>query len=255
MNRLSLAGAALLAGALAASCASHPPADGAAATPLVVGCDFTNAPFAWRDGARPPEGRDVEMTRALCARLGRPLVWEQRPFDQLLGGVERGQLDAAVATLGITPERAERVAFTDPYFETDVLALVRAGDGEPRTLADLHGRPVAAGVGTTSERAVRLRVPGAVLAVPSDKDGSSVALLLAGAIDAAIMDGPDARDAARDDPRLTWIAEPLAAERYAIAVRPDAPELVAALNAALAELREEGVLAELDERYGTTAAR
>ena len=222
--------------------------------PLVVVCDFANPPFASREGSQPPVGRDVEMTREIARRLGRPLVWRQLPFDALLDTVEACEADALVATMGVTPERAARVPFSEPYFETDVLALVRAGEGEPTTLDELNGCSVAAGIGTTSERAVRLRLPGAVIAVASEKGDSSVERLLAGEIDAAVMDGPDARDLADADPRLTWIGEPLAEERYSIAVRPDDPLLLTEINAALIALREEGYLAQLDERFGLIAS-
>lgn len=240
----------VLLGLLGAGCRSAAE-DEVVVPPLVVGCDFTNAPFAFREGVEPPYGRDVEMTRALAARIGRPLMWEQLPFDELLDAVEAGRVDAVVATMGVTAERAARVEFTAPYFETAVLAVVRAED-RSLTLGGLDGEPVAAGLGTTSERAVEKRLPASRIAAATEKGGSSVERLLAGEVRAAIMDGPDAQDLVREDSRLAILSEPLAAERYSIAVRPDAPELVTALDAALEALRAEGVLRELDERFGLT---
>ncbi|QDU66002.1 substrate-binding periplasmic protein [Engelhardtia mirabilis] len=244
---------ALIAAAVACSLACSSPrseSDLYPGPPLVVGCDFANPPFASREGALPPVGRDVEMTRELARRLGRPLIWRQLPFDELLDAVEDCEVDAVVATMGVTPEREARVPFSEPYFVTDVLALVRVGDGQPRTLDELDGQAVAAGAGTTSERAVRLCLPNSTIAVASEKGDTSVDRLLAGEIAAAVMDGPDARDLARENPRLTWIEEPLAEERYAIALRPDDPNLRKEVDAALGAMREEGFLALLDQRFG-----
>ena len=161
--------------------------------------------------------------------------------------LERGEIDAVIATLGATPERAERVPLSEPYFLTSLLVVVRQGDGEPTRLDELNGRTVSAGIGTTSERALRAKLSAAIAAAPSEKGESSVERLLAGEVDALIMDGPDALDFAREYPdKLAVIEEPLAEEHYVIAVKPSADELLARINAALAELRENGRLRMLD---------
>ena len=153
---------------LCAACASGP----YGAAPLRVGSDLDNAPFAFVDGSGSARGRDVEMMQELAARLGRELVWVRMPFADLLPAVEEGAVDAVCATMGITPERAERVAFTRPYYHTAIAVVVRAGDDEPTSLADLDGMRVSGAAGTTSERAVRLHLPNArpAAAAPEPKN-------------------------------------------------------------------------------------
>jgi len=230
-----------------AACASS---DGVDGPELLVASDLDNPPFAWVDDDGVPRGRDVEMMQLLAERLERELVWERLAFDALLPAVELGRVDCACATLGITPERAERVAFSRPYFETTIAVLARAGHGEPTRPDELAGRRVSAGAGTTAERALRARLPHAVPALESKNGASAAERLLAREIDAAVMDAPAARRAAAESAgRLVVLPAPLGVERYAIAVDPSRPELVAAIDAALAELRAGGRLAELNARF------
>lgn len=219
--------------------------------PLVVASDLDNPPFAGVDAAGNAVGRDVEMMEALAARMDRQLRWERLPFDELLDAVEAGEVDAVCATLGRTPERVERVPFTRPYFETSIAVVVRMGMAEPKSFGELAGRPVAGAVGTTSERAIRRRLPDAVFS-PTTKDGvTSADRLRSGEVDALVMDGP-AADAlvASSDGDFFRLPEPLDREAYAIALRGDDPDLVQALDAALSTMLDDGTIAALDAAHG-----
>lgn len=251
-----IGGALIVAASLALMFAcSAPPAVAPLPDPIVVVSDLDNMPFAGVDAEGRPVGRDVEMMEALGAAIGRPVQWRRQAFETLLPAVQANLVDAACATLGVTPERAERVGFTAPYFETVVTVVVRAGDREPKRWADLDGLRVAAGVGTTSERAVRRVLPRAI-AVIENKDGlTSAERLLVGEVDGVAMDGPAAAAMVASAPgALTTLTAPLTAERYAIAVRPDDPELLRALDGALAEMRRTGALAVLDARWKLESA-
>jgi len=221
---------------LGGGCATPP----AARPALVVASDLDNLPFAGVDADGRPIGRDVELMERLAAGIGRRVEWRRMPFAELLGAAERGEVDVVCATLGITPERAERVLFTRPYFETSIAVVVRAGPpdgGEPTTLAELAGRAVAAGAGTTSERAVRLRLPEAVGVFENERETPTEQRLAAREIDAAVMDGP-AADAlvAASGGRLVRLAQDLDRERYALALAPGRTRLKSQLDRELARL-------------------
>lgn len=234
-------------------CASEPPT--VERGRLVAASDLDNAPFAWMEGGR-ARGRDVEMMERVAELVDLELDWERLPFPELLPAVEDGRVDCVCATLGITGERAERVAFSAPYFETTIVVLARAGAGEPQQLDELAGRVVAAGAGTTSEAALRERLPHAIPFEAEKDDATTAERLLARAIDAAVLDAPAARRiAAESEGRLVVLEPPLAVERYAIAIDPSRPELKAAIDVALDELRRNGALDELDARYGLTQDR
>ena len=241
--------ASLLVLGLAACSADAP--KGVASIPLTVASDLDNLPFAGVDASGRAVGRDVEMMEEIALELGLWVDWRRVPFDRLLPALEAGEVPVVCATLGITPERAERVLFSRPYYRTAIVALVRAGDGEPRSLADLADRPVAAGAGTTSERAVRNRLPQA-RGVFENKTGlSSPERLTSGEVDAVIMDGPAAAALAEaSEGRLTVLAEALAEELYALALHPEADELKRRIDRVLARFEASGRLDALNAAHG-----
>jgi ABC-type amino acid transport substrate-binding protein len=230
---------ALLLGA----CSSTPP--------IVVASDLDNAPFAWVDDEGVPAGRDVEMMAVVGRMLDRPVVWRRMDFDQLLPAAERGEVDVVCATVGITPERNQRVDFSRPYFTTQLAVVVRAGEGEPLCTADLQGRPVAAAAGTTSERAVRRSLPETV-GVFESKDGlSSLERLLLGEVDAMVMDGPAADALVRMSAgTVVRLPENLGEEKYALAIPKDRDTLRAQIDDCLRTLALGGSFARWNARFG-----
>ncbi len=241
---------ALLLLPLLSACASagrDEPGSPAPTGPIVVASDLENPPFAYVDDEGRPAGRDVEMMTRVAELVGRELHWRRMPFPELLDRCAAGGVDVVCATLGVTEERARRVGFTVPYYETALAVLVRTGEGEPAILADLVGRRVGAGAGTTSESAVRSRLFNSHgVFGPKSAD-----LLVAGGVDAAVMDGPNARAlAASSAGKLRVLPQDLGSESYALAVAPERGELLRDLDRALRVFAESGTLAELDRRFG-----
>lgn len=216
-------------------------------SPLVVASDLDNLPFAGVDAEGTPIGRDVEMMES----LGREIEWRRMPFEELLGAVEAGEVDVVCATLGFTPERAERVGFTGPYYTTTISAVVRNEPNRPERLGHLAGKRVGAGAGTTSQLAVRNLLPHAVVEVGAKSTLGSLERLLSREVDCLVMDGPAARAlVASSDGRLAVMDQALDVEAYCLAVRPDDPDLAQELSQALEALETSGALAELDEKHG-----
>jgi polar amino acid transport system substrate-binding protein len=251
---LALVSAMLAACAACAACAARATARGAA-RPLRVASDLDNPPFAWVELDGQPGGRDVDMMTELAVLLGRPLEWQRMAFAELLPAVERGAVDVACATLGVTPERAERVRFTRPYFETRLAVVVRAGSGEPEELADLEGRRVGGGAGTTAERAILRELPRARGVFESESERPALERLLAADVDALVMDAPAAEAlVAASTGRLRVLAADLGPERYALALPMDSAALERQLSRALDVLERRGRLAELDREHGLASA-
>ena len=228
-------------------CHSGPPL-GRAGAPLRVGSDLTNAPFAFVADDGRPSGLEVAMLHRLAEELGRPLEIHRIPFEELITAVEAGEIDIACATMGITEERAKRVAFTEPYFRTSIAVVVRDRPGDPQTIKDLATARLSASKGTTSEFAVRARLPHATIAA-EEKDGAPVATrLLQGTLDGAVMDGPNADALAAETLGLKVLAEPLAEERYAMVLAKDAKRLLRQVNDAIETLERKRELPTLPER-------
>ena len=236
-----------LSGFAVVGCATTP----GAPEPLVVFSDLANPPFAEVDAGGVPRGRDVEMMEELARILERPLEWRRRPFEELLPAAATGEAEIVCATLGVTPERKRQVAFSTPYFVTSIAVVVRSGDGEPQRLEDLSGRRVAAGAGTTSERALRRHLPDCTPVLENKANLSSAERLLSGEVDAAVMDAPNAEALVRDGGgRLVRLAESLAVESYALALPKSKRATLARVNSGLRILYRRGTLRVLDEKFG-----
>jgi polar amino acid transport system substrate-binding protein len=219
-----------------------------------VASDLDNRPFAFVDDDGRPAGRDVEMMEHLALACGLELQWRRTPFAELLEALERGEADVVCATLGVTPERRERVEFTRPCFETTQAVLVRAGEGEPQWLSDLAGRRVAASGDTTSGRAARARLARSELVLESKAGLAPGERLLSREVDAVVLDRPAADAHARESAgALRVLDEQLAVERYALAVRRERADLRERLDLALRALAD--TWAELDGAYGLAPER
>jgi len=216
--------------------------------PLVIASDLAHYPFVHLDAHGEPAGRDVEMMDAIGRLLGRPNEWRRMPFGAVLDAVAAGEASVGCATIGHTPERAERVLFTRPYFRTTLSVLVREGDDEPRELSALAGRRVHAAAGTTSERAARERLPDAVLV--TDGGADPLRLLLSGEVDALVEDGPDAERHAREHQGLRVLPRTLGEETYHLVVPPDRPGFARRLDELLDHLEASGELALYSKRHG-----
>lgn len=240
-----------LAVAALAACASAP----SGCVPLLVASDLDNRPFAWLQPDGAPAGRDVEMMEDLARRLGRPLVWMRMPFDQLLPAAREGRVDVVCATLGVTPEREETVDFSVPYFRTQLAVVVADGPTAPTSLANLSGRRVGAGLGTTSERALRQALPQALPVLENKAGLPALERLLSGAVDALVMDGPAADTLVAAAPgRLHRLQETLGPEHYAL-VLPPGSALRVSLDRALLAHERDGTAARLDAAHGLLSTR
>lgn len=212
---------------------------------IVVYSDMLNPPFSSWDDDGHAVGLEVDIVADAARQLGRRVTWIEKPFRELLPGVASGDADISASTIGITPERAKSVTFSRPYFETEIVALVRRGVGEPTSLESLAELRIGAGATTTAEAAAKKRFPRAEI-VTSVSDGDSMrAMLERGDVDAWVLDRTAAEraieenSAARsEDDSIAEIAIPepgaLARESYGFAfARPADDALVDAVNAAI----------------------
>lgn len=87
------------------------------------------APYAFIESGGEVTGAEIELAKVVVARLGIPRIeWRLYEFGQLIPALEDGQIDAIVAGMFITPERAERVSFSEPTFHVQQGLLVAAGN-------------------------------------------------------------------------------------------------------------------------------
>ncbi len=98
--------------------------------PLRVGVNATREPVIFVDENQEISGHDAEMAREIGARLNRPVEFLDMRWDALIPALQSGKLDLIVSGMSYTAERAERVDFTDDYYQTPLVMMVRREAGQ-----------------------------------------------------------------------------------------------------------------------------
>src|SRR5256885_827307 len=128
----------------------------AASTPeLVWAADAEGgAPYTFPDPRNPARivGFEVDLADALAARMGRKARFVQNQWDGLVPGLERGEYDVVINGLEITPERAEKINFSNPYFYSTLTITKRINDDRIQKPEDLRGLTVGVLKVTYAER-------------------------------------------------------------------------------------------------------
>lgn len=204
-------------------------------------------------------GMEVDFATELQTSLGVPVEIVATPWDDLIPDLLGGRIDVVMSGMSITPERALRVRFTDPYLDVGQMALIR-GDQRATLAAPgalyREGWRVAVIADTTSAEFAASRLPSAIV-VPYTSVDDAVEAVRREEADYFIHDAPTiwriTADPEHIDGDLLGLFEPLTEERIAWSVRPDDAALADALNATLARWRESGRLGEIQSRWIRTA--
>jgi len=219
---------------------------------ITVAIENAYLPFNFIDQATgEPRGWDYDAIAEICARLNCVPVYQETSWDGMITAVSQGQYDMAADGITITEERAQIVDFSDGYIRTAQVVLVRAGEDRFSSGEELAANPeflVASQVGTTNfDTAVEL--VGAERVQSFETFGVAVQALLAGDVDAVIMDdNAGSGYIGANEGLLDVVGEPLTSEELGF-IFPKGSDLVEPINAALASMREDGTLDALYEKW------
>lgn len=209
---------------------------------LVMGTNAEFPPFETRGGADGSEvvGFDVEVAKAIAAKVGLPLKVEDMKFDSLLPALDAGKVDLVLAGMTITPERAQNVDFSAPYYKATQVVLIRKGDPVPAAKEDLKGRTIAVQLGTTGDgAAVEITGQENVRQFTSTMD--AVVELMNSKVDFVIIDEqPAVQFQKKNANDLELVRLAFDDEFYGVAVKKGNAALLAKVNEALAEIAADG---------------
>ncbi|CAM4000812.1 transporter substrate-binding domain-containing protein [Deinococcus frigens] len=154
---------------------------------LKIGMEGTYAPFTYKDDKGVLTGFDVDIARAVAAKLGLKPEFVLTEWSGILAGLQAGKYDVIVNQVGITPERQKAIGFSAPYaYSSPQIIVKKAGNLTPGTLADLKGKRVGVGLGSNFEK--QLRDAGGINVVTYPGAPEYLADLAAGRLDAAYND-------------------------------------------------------------------
>ncbi|MFD1328984.1 amino acid ABC transporter substrate-binding protein [Mycoplana ramosa] len=213
-----------------------------------VGTEGTYAPFTYHDQTGKLVGFDVEIGEAVAAKLGVKVEFLEGKWDGLIAGLDANRYDAVINQVGITDARKQKYDFSDPYIASKAVLVVRADDDSIKDFADLKGKKSAQSL--TSNFGKLAQENGAEL-VGTDGFDQSIQLVLTGRADATINDSLSFLDFKKHKPdaNVKIAAEQADADYSGIIVRKGEPELVDAINKALAEIKADGTYQKIADKY------
>ncbi|GAA1723013.1 amino acid ABC transporter substrate-binding protein [Microbacterium paludicola] len=256
LTRITTVAAASVALLALAGC-SQPAAEGPAAEgpaaladgTLIVATEGTYPPFSYHeDGAGELTGYDVEVAKAVGEKLGVEVQFEETQWDAIFAGLDAGRFETIANQVTINDERKAKYAFSTPYTVSPGVIVVPEDNTDITSFDDLEGKTTAQSM--SSNWGALAEESGAdVQAV--EGWAQSIALLEQGRIDATINDKLTFLDYAKQHPDapIKIAAETPEAGEMAFVFTKENAELAEAIDGALAELAEDGTLAELGEQF------
>lgn len=220
---------------------------------LTVGSDTTYPPMEFIDDqTREIVGFDVDMMNEIGRRINAEVEFETFPnFDAIFAALANGDFDLVVSSVSVTEERRQIIDFSDPYLSIGQVIAVQQENDTITTVEDLvNAELVGVQGGTTGEQAALEAGVDEAKIRRYDTIDLAFQDLANGAVDAVVADGPpSARYTAQLSDTVKVVGEPFTTEDYAIALQQDQPELKEAVNAALAQMKEDGTLEQLMEKW------
>ncbi len=197
------------------------------------------------------EGWDYDAWTEICGLLNCKPVFQESSWEGMIQAVSNGQFDAGADGITITPERAQQVDFSEGYIQVAQRLLVRSGETRfsdmTSFVADSSLR-IGTQTGTTNyETAKGLLSENRIQAF--EQFPFAVAALINGDVDAVIMDETAGQGyVGTSGDKVQLIGEPIKSDALGF-IFPKGSELVAPVNAALAQMRSSGKLDELSKKY------
>jgi polar amino acid transport system substrate-binding protein len=237
-----------------AGCAEAPsgPADGGVTT-YVVGIDAEYPPFSYLDPQGNAIGFDVESMKWIAEDQGFEVKFQPTAWDGIIPALEAKKIDVIYAGMTITPERAEKVAFSNPYWTVnqDVAAL----ESSTVTIEDVLAGNASIGVqrGCTAATWVEENLVETGILPQSDLkvyDNTPLAVtdLVNGRVDVVMYDDLSLDKIIEGKPaRIIGSVE--TKEEFGVAVRKEDTELLAMINDGLANLMADPYWEELQDKY------
>ena len=218
---------------------------------LTVASDIPYPPFEQGD---PPayEGFDIDLINEVAERLELDTEIKDLPFDALLQGRGGGRYDVAIAATTITPAREKRVDFSDPYFNSEQSLMVRV-DGDIKSIDDVTSETIiGAQDATTGETYANENTDADVRPFQESDDANQA--LANGQVDAVLNDLPTTEAVAEANPDLEVVQTFDTGEEYGIIFGQDQDTLLEQVNIALQEIKDDGTLDELYQKWFSKAA-
>lgn len=217
---------------------------------LTVATDTNFPPFEFKDPKTGEHtGFDVELWGAIAKEVGVEYDLQPMAFKGIVPGLQSAQIDAGIAGMSITDKRKEVIDFSDGYYDSGLLLLVRVDETAIKDVKTLNGAVVATKQGTTSVEFLKENAtPAETKLFPNDN--AMFMELLTGGVDAVMFDKPVVESfvSKRGKGKVKIVGDLYAGQPYGIGF-PKGSELVSKVNAALKTLKANGTYNTLYKKW------
>ncbi len=217
---------------------------------LRVGLEGTYPPFSFQGDDGKLTGFEVEFAQDLAKHLGVKAELKPTKWDGMLASLDAKRVDVVINQVTISDERKKKYDFSTPYTVSGIQALVKKGNEASVTKPDdLKGKKVGVGLGTNYEQWLRENVQGVDVRTYDD-DPTKYQDLRVGRINVILVDRLAALDLVKKTHDTLAVAgAPFSRLDSGVALRKGNPELLAAIDKAIAEMKQDGSLEKISQKW------
>lgn len=244
MNKLVFLAALALAGTSPAATVPSTITKGT----LKIGMEGTYPPFTFKDDRGNLTGFDVDIARAVAAKLGLKPEFVLTEWSGILAGLQANKYDVIVNQVAITPERQKSIGLSAPYvYSTPQIIVKKGGNFNPKTLADLRGKRVGSSLGSNYEK--QLRATGGINISIYPGAAEVLADIATGRLDAGYNDKLLVNYLINSQHLPIKGAGLGTPDAMGIAMKKDNTSLKAAIDKALLQIKADGTYAKISRQW------
>lgn len=222
---------------------------------LIVGLDDTFAPMGFKDENGEIVGFDIDLAKAVAEKLGKVIEFQSIDWNMAESELNAGNIDFIWNGYSITDSRKEKVNFSMPYLKNRQIIITLA-DSDINSKADLAGKTVGAQSGSSATTAINsepevLETFADSKPVTYESNNDVLMDLENGRIDAAVADEIIVRYymSKKGEDKFKVLEDDFGDEEYGVGMRKGDTALVDAVNKAYLELKDEGKVAEISNKW------
>ena len=188
------------------------------ANTFTVGLECNYAPYNWTqtddsngavaisDGSGYCGGYDVQIAKQIAASMNKDLVIVKTEWDGLIPAVNSGKIDAVIAGMSPTEERKTSVDFSEPYYESELVIVVKADSeyANATSLEDFEGAKIVAQLNTFHDTVID-QIPNVQHQTAMETFPAMIVAVESGKVDGYVSELPGAVSAQASNPDLTYV--------------------------------------------------
>ena len=216
---------------------------------LTIGLDDSYPPMEFRDSKNELVGFDVDLGNEIGKKLGVKTEYITTDFSGIILSLTSSKFNMILSGMSITDKRKESIDFSDTYVMGGQVVAIKQGNTSIKNLEDLKGKIVACQLGSTGDTAATA-MKGLKVVKKYDKITDAFQELSSERVDAVIMDAQvGGYYVAKKPGEYEVLKDIISEEPMGIGFKKDDKELRAAIQKALDELKSEGTLSKLSEKW------